>query len=109
MKPKSYTFSVKPIYGKSKKKLTISASSSFSELDSEIRNVMGHDSWDHLSGFYEGKPFQSTEIATVSPDGGGENSDISIKSLNLQPGDKLGYVYDFGDCLQSTILVEEVS
>jgi hypothetical protein len=109
MGKKTYTFAVKPIRRGAKKNLTIDASKSLSELDGKIRKVMGYDTWDHLSGFYEGKPFRSNEIATISPDGCGENSNAKIGSLNFQLGDKFGYVYDFGDSVESMIFVENIT
>ena len=103
-----YKLCIKPKRG-AKKRLLISASKTLSDLDSKIRNAMGYDSWDHLSGFYEGTPFHSNEIATISPDGCGDNSKTALEHLNLQSGDEFGYVYDFGDCVESMIFVDEIS
>ena len=106
-----YLISVRPVHSKSKsmrKTLNISGSTPLSQLDQEIRHVMGYDSGDHLSAFYMGKPHRSPEIATIHPDGGGENSTLTIDELDLSKGAELGYVYDFGDDIQSVLTVDEV-
>jgi len=79
-----------------------------SELDQKIRQTMGYDSWDHLSGFYMGIPHRTPEIAMISPDGDGENSSLTIDELNLSQGTEIGYVYDFGDNIQSMLKIEAV-
>ena len=109
MNRKNYLFSITPGRGKKKKiPLRAEGSMSLAEFDQLIRKTMNYD-WDHLSGFYMGKPFRSPEIATITPDGGGDNSDISIDELSLSIGSEMGYVYDFGDDIQSVIRVEDLT
>jgi len=108
---KAYTFSIQPVHSKKKsmkKSINVRGSMILSELDHEVRNAMGYDTWDHLSGFYQGKPGRSNEIATICPDGTGENTTITIDELNLSKGTVIGHVYDFGDNIQSVLTVEEV-
>ena len=109
MKNLNYHFVIKPVQGGLGKVLTIDSSKTFSEFDKKIREIMGYDTWDHLSGFYEGKPFCSSEITTISPDGFGKKSNMKIKKLGLKLGDKFGYVYDFGDCIECIISVENIT
>jgi hypothetical protein len=106
----SYVLSIRPVRGKKKttpKSISVHGSMVLAEFDQLIRNEMNYD-WDHLSGFFMGKPHSSPEIATITPDGSGDNSDLIIDDLNLSKGSELGYVYDFGDDIQSMLRVEEV-
>jgi len=112
-KPKelAYTLTIHPVGTKKKagkKSINIRGSMALRELDQEIRQKMGYDTWDHLSAFYNGKPHRSPEIATITPDGDGDNSTLTIDELQLSKGSEIGYVYDFGDDIQSILRVEEV-
>lgn len=103
---------MRPMRSKSKKyqkKFTVNGSMTLAELDQLIRQEMDYDGFDHLSGFYEGKPHCSPEIATIAPFGSGGNSSLTIDALMLSPGSEIGYVYDFGDDIQSILKVEEVT
>ena len=78
------------------------------QLDRLIRRQMGYDSFDHCSAFFSGKPWRSETIAEIHPDGGGENEDLRLEELDLMPGEKLHYVYDFGDNLEHVLTIESV-
>jgi len=107
----AYSFSIQPMTTKKKagkKSFDARGSMELRELDQIIRETMGYDIGDHVSGFYTGKPGRSPEIATVYPDGDGENSTLTIDQLGLSTGSQLGYVYDFGDNIQSMLKVEQV-
>lgn len=80
----------------------------FTELDAAIRNSLGYDTWDHCSGFFEGVPWKSQSLVEVYPDGSGPGQELQISALPISTGMELGYVYDFGDDLQHSILVEEI-
>ena len=79
------------------------------DFDGKLRRALGYDTWDHLSGFFEGTPWRSQQFATVYPFGGeGENSGQKIGDVGLTEGEKIGYVYDFGDNLQHMLVLTEI-
>lgn len=106
----TYIFSIKKIGRgkKASKTLIVSGDLALGEFDSKIRNAMDFDTWDHLSAFYEGKPYRSPEIATITPNGDGDNSELTIEQLQLEEGAELGYVYDFGDDVQCLLTLNEI-
>lgn len=106
---KTYVFTIKKIVGKKiQKTIHVSGDLSLGEFDLEIRNTMNFDTFDHLSAFYEGKPHRSIEIATITPDGDGENSELKLDQIGLEAGVEMGYVYDFGDDIQCLIKLDEI-
>ena len=48
-------------------------------------------------------------MATINPFGEGVGADKQIADLNLNPGDKLKYVFDFGDWVEYYIELEETA
>ncbi len=72
-----------------------------------------HD-WDHLGGFWKrvqrgkSKRYRYIDLGTVDPFGGREGADTPIASIELQPGDVLKYVFDFGDWIEHTLTLEEI-
>lgn len=105
----SYVFTIKKIVGrKIQKTIQVPGSINLGELDLEIRTAMNFDTFDHISAFYEGKPHRSLEIATITPDGDGENSELQIDQIGLQEGIEMGYVYDFGDDIQCLVKLNEI-
>ncbi len=47
-------------------------------------------------------------LKCLSVDPFGEGEDQSIAELELQPGDALKYVYDFGDWIEHRLILEEI-
>ena len=74
----------------------------------------GHDQSDHLGGFWklirrgQTRRFREIDLGHVDPLGEGTRADIRIAGLGLQVGDRLKYVYDFGDWIEHEIIVENV-
>lgn len=74
----------------------------------------GHDRSDHLSGFWklvrrgQTRRFREIDLGHVDPLGGGTGAGIRIAGLGLQVGDRLKYVYDFGDWIEHEIILEKV-
>lgn len=70
--------------------------------------------WDHLGGFWKlvrrggpkSKRFRAVDLGSVNPLGEGDGADIQIASIGLQVGDRLQYVYDFGDWIEHIITLE---
>jgi hypothetical protein len=106
---KTYIFTIKKIVGKKiQKTIHVSGALSLAEFDLEIRNAMNFDTFDHISAFYDGKPHRSLEIATITPDGDGDNSKLILDQIGLEVGVEMGYVYDFGDDIQCLIKLDEI-
>ncbi|MCK4818955.1 hypothetical protein KA005_24490 [bacterium] len=47
-------------------------------------------------------------MGNIDPLGEGNGADIRIAGLGLQVGDRLKYVYDFGDWIEHEIIVEKI-
>jgi hypothetical protein len=81
------------------------------DLDDALRRAFRHDTMDHLGGFFvpTGGGRGQEELATINPLGEVvEGEDLELAQLNLEPGDELIYVYDFGDWVEHTIEVQAV-
>ena len=81
------------------------------ELDSTLRQVFRHDTSDHMSGFFvrTGAGRKREELASFNPFGEvEEGEDLELTELDLEPGDELSYVYDFGDWIEHTLQVESL-
>lgn len=85
------------------------------EFDRELRGAFDHDFFDHMSGFWQIVPRGNTsrtrevDLGSINPLGEGDAAAVKIASLNLKPGDKLKYVYDFGDWIEHVLEVEAVA
>jgi hypothetical protein len=81
------------------------------EFDAILRSAFNLDPFDHLSGFWitEGRGLPDLELGTIEPFGGGDAADILIGFLDLEVGDTLKYVYDFGDWIEYTITLEAIT
>jgi hypothetical protein len=83
-------------------------------FDETLRDAFNHDSMDHLSGFWhlhrrgKGKRYREVEIGDINPFGEGDGADITIAELELEAGNRLKYVYDFGDWIEHTIELEAI-
>lgn len=89
------------------------------ELDDMLRAAFSHD-FDHLSGFWKLIPKQGirrsrqVSVGTIYPSfylGSPEESanEIPVFALHLQPGDRLLYVYDFGDWIEHILELEAIT
>jgi hypothetical protein len=97
------------------REIEISGKATLAAFDVVLRDAFLHDTSDHLSSFTKlvarGKSRRSTklELAVINPFDEGEGEDIQIAALELAPGDKLLYVYDFGDWIEHTIELQEIT
>lgn len=96
------------------RKIEIQGRQTLAELDAVLRSAFQHDPWDHLGGFWKLVPrgksgrFREVDIGNVDPLGEGDGAGLRIAGLGLQPGDKLKYVYDFGDWIEHTLTLEKI-
>jgi hypothetical protein len=100
------------VYRKSAKsrgrRIEIKGGHTLGDLDATIRDAFAYDWFDHLSEFYPGRAGRSESFGEIYPDSSGPGSKRRISSLGLQPGDKLEYIYDFGDYVQHVIELEAI-
>lgn len=107
---KIFVFFVALKHRKSKQqRIEIKGSQTLGDFDSIIRYAFGYDTFDHLSEFFKGKIWGQEGYGEIYPDGEGSGSDVSISQLRLSEGDKLEYVYDFGDDIQHIITLEKIT
>lgn len=97
------------------RRIEIQGGQTLADFDDILRNAFQHELMDHMSGFWQrirrgnGRRFREVELATINPFGEGVGADKQIADLNLDPGDKLKYVYDFGDWVEYYIELEEIT
>lgn len=96
--------------------IEIKAGHTFADLDVAIRNAFGHDRFDHMGGFWKliprgtsQKKFREIEIGDINPLEEGTAADLHIGGMDLKPGDKIKYVYDFGDWVEHEIRLEQIT
>jgi len=95
------------------RRVEIQGKQTLADFDSILRSQFGHDKSDHLGGFWKlirrgQRRFREIDLGHVDPLGEGTGSDIRIAGLGLHVGDRLKYVYDFGDWIEHEIIVENV-
>ncbi|HVM71037.1 MAG TPA: hypothetical protein VMT91_04710 [Anaerolineales bacterium] len=87
------------------------------DLNNVIVMAFHHDS-EHMGGFWKLVPRQATsrgvmryrevDLGDVNPLGEGSGAEIKIAELDLTKGDKLKFVYDFGDWIEHVLTLEEI-
>jgi hypothetical protein len=97
------------------RRVEIQGNQTLAEFDYILRYEFGHDTSDHLGGFWklvrrgQTRRFRKIELGDIDPLGEGTGADIRIAGLGLQAGDRLKYVYDFGDWIEHEIMVEKIA
>lgn len=95
--------------------IEIQGEQTLGELDMILRDAFEHDTFDHLGGFWkrvrrgQSKRFREIDLGSVNPLGGGDGAGIQIAGLELEPGQQLKYVYDFGDWVEHRLTLEAIS
>ena len=90
------------------RRIEIKSNQTLGELDNFIREIFNYDPWDHLSMFFSGRAWKSEEFGQIEPGGNSDGAKMQINQLELSEGDKLEYVYDFGDDIQHIITLEKI-
>lgn len=113
-----YRFSARLKYGERKPvTVEIQGNQTMYDLDQILRVAFGHNTWDHLGGFWllvprAGKRVREVEIGACAPDPNydldGSAMDVAVAGLGLSPGSRLKYVYDFGDWVQHELVLEAI-
>jgi hypothetical protein len=95
--------------------IEIQGKQTLAELDMILRDAFEHDVFDHLGGFWkrvrrgQSKRFREIDLGSVDPLGGGDGAGIQIAGLELEPGQQLTYVYDFGDWVEHRLTLEAIN
>jgi hypothetical protein len=94
--------------------IEIQGKQTLTDFDDILRDAFNHDPSDHLGGFWklirrgQGNRFREMELGDVDPSGEGTGAKLKIAELGLSVGDRLKYVYDFGDWIEHEISLEAV-
>ncbi len=104
-----YVFKVALKYRKGLwRKIKIRGDQTLGNFDEIIREAFNYDPWDHLSMFFSGRAWKSEDYGQIEPYGQGAGTKTQINQLGLSEGDKMEYVYDFGDDIQHVITFEKI-
>jgi hypothetical protein len=96
------------------RRIEIQGGQTLADFDRALRDAFEHDTFDHLSGFWKltrrgrSHRFREIDLGNINPFEGGEAADILVSSLEIEPGDALKYVYDFGDWIEHRIELEAI-
>lgn len=109
------------------REIEVQGKHSLVDLDLVLRDAFNHDVFDHLGGFWkliprgvQGKPgaakrgaarqtrYREVELGDVEPMGGGEGARVKIAGLGMAVGERLKYVYDFGDWIEHHLTLEAI-
>ena len=109
------------------REIELQGKQTLADLDLALRRAFEHDTFDHLGGFWkliprgvQAKPgaarrgaagrarYREVELGDVEPMGGGEGAGTKIARLGLAVGERLKYVYDFGDWIEHHLTLEAI-
>jgi hypothetical protein len=96
------------------RRIEIQGRQTLADFDRILKDAFAHEHFDHLSGFWklvrrgEGRRFREVDLGTINPFEGGGAEEIRIADLELQLGEALIYVYDFGDWIDHRIELEAI-
>jgi hypothetical protein len=108
--PKVYVFKVALKHRKGLwRRIEILDNQTLGVFDYIIRKAFKHDLSDHLSEFYLGRAGSSIGFGEIEPGGGGIGARKRINQIGLTEGQKMEYLYDFGDNIQHIIILEKIT
>jgi len=96
------------------RRIEIQGGQTLADFDRALRDAFEHDALDHLSGFWKltrrgrSNRFREIDLGNINPFERGEAADILICSLEIEPGNALKYVFDFGDWIEHRIELEAI-
>jgi hypothetical protein len=101
------------------REIEVQGEQTLANLDWELRSSFHHDMGDHMGGFWklvargaakQKRPrYREVDLGSVNPLGEGDAADIEIAGLELEVGDALKYVYDFGDWIEHRLTLESIT
>jgi hypothetical protein len=96
------------------RRIEIQGGQTLADFDRVLRDAFEHDTFDHLSGFWklvrrgQSRRFREVDLGNINPFEGSEAADILIASIELEPGNALKFVYDFGDWIEHRVELEAI-
>jgi len=97
--------------------IEIQGKNTLSDFNRILVDVFDHD-FDHLGGFWKLVPrggtkrgvarYREVDLGNVDPFGGGDGADVTIAGLELAVGNKMKYVFDFGDWIEHVLTLEAI-
>jgi hypothetical protein len=87
------------------------------DLTSILVSAFNHD-WDHMAGFWKLVPrksssgkvrYREVDLGDVNPLEEGDGAEIKIAEIGLSIGEKLKFVFDFGDWIEHILTLEAVA
>ena len=84
------------------------------DFDDIMRAAFDLDTWDHLSEFTritprgKGKMPRKQQYGTINPFEPTPAMKLRLAGLGFDVGAELEYLYDFGDCLRHTLMLESI-
>lgn len=96
------------------RRIEIQGGQTLADFKNILVHTFKHDDG-HLSGFRKRvrrgntKRYREIELGHIDPLGHGSGADILIAQLELQPGNVLKFIYDFGDWIEHTLTLEAIT
>ena len=108
-KEKVYVFKAALKYRKGLwRRIQIKGNQTLGDFDHVMREAFNHDTGDHLSEFFSGRVWYSEGFGEIEPGRRGSGARKQIDQLCLTEGNRMEYVYDFGDDIQHVITLEKI-
>jgi hypothetical protein len=99
------------------REVEIQGKQTLAELSNVLVNAFNHE-WDHLGGFWKLIPrnastgkvrYREVELGTVNPFEESDGAKVKVAGIGLSEGDKLKFVFDFGDWIEHTLTLELIT
>jgi len=109
-----YRFRAKQNYGKKERGIEILGKHTLADFDEVMREAFDLDTFDHLSEFTritrrgKGKKPHEQQYGEINPFEPTAAMKLRIAGLGLNVGAELEYVYDFGDWIKHTLVLEGI-
>lgn len=109
-----YRFTATANYNRQKRIVEILGNDTLGDFDDVMRTAFRLDHMDHLSEFTcitrrgKGKKPHRQAYGEINPFEGSPAMDVRVAGLGLASGAELEYVYDFGDWLEHTLILEQI-
>jgi hypothetical protein len=97
--------------------IEIQGKNTLSDFNRILVDVFDHD-FDHLGGFWKLVPrggtkrgvarYREVDLGSVDPFSGGDGAEVTIAELELAVGNKMKYVFDFGDWIEHVLTLETI-
>ena len=111
---KVYRFKAKENYGSQKHAVELLGKHTLADFDSVMRSAFDLDFFDHLSEFThitsrgKGKKPREQQYGEINPFEPTPAMELQLAGLGLEVGAELEYLYDFGDSLRHTLVLQDI-